>query len=77
MSAYGRRELRTISSNGLDETTLTLRSWTAIVGTLSLRLPWLGSRGEKLMRAFLNGAMVVHNSFMNVRGWRAIDQEPQ
>ena len=67
--------LRTISSNGLDETTLTLRSWTSIVGISLAPTSLLGSRGEKLPRAFLNGVMVVHNAFVNVRRWRAIDQQ--
>ena len=69
--------LRTISSNGLDETTLTLRSWTSIVGISLAPLLWSGSRGEKLLRALLSDTLVVYDPFVNVRGWRAIDQETQ
>jgi hypothetical protein len=76
-ATYGRREPSDDSSNGLDETTVSLRSWTSTVGISLPPLPWSNSGAEKLLRAFLSDASVPRDPFVNLRGWCAVDQQTQ
>ena len=69
--------LRTISSNGLWDTTLILRTATSIVGIVSLQVPGLDDRGEHILRRVLSAWLWMRIAFVNVRGGRAIDQETQ
>lgn len=69
--------LRTISSNGLDETTLVRRTGTSIIA-ISLPHSYRLSNGDKkILRAVLSSGLGLHNAFVNVRGGGAVDQQTQ
>src|SRR5258706_12709379 len=68
--------LLTISSNGLDETTLNL--WTRIsIVDISIPSNSSNNRGALILRALLSARPGVRSAFVNVRGGGAVDQETE
>src|SRR5215207_5201462 len=69
--------LLTISSNGLEETTLNLRTWTSMVGISLPQLLCLGNRGPQNLRSLLSARLGLCIPFVNVRGGGTVDQETE
>src|SRR5262249_35360399 len=68
---------RMTSSNGRDETTLTLRTGTSIASISLAPVLWFGNRCEKSLRASLSPWLGVHSAFVDMRGAGAVDQETE